>query len=54
MLLSRHQSTRKNHNINIANRYFENVTKFNYFGTTVTKQILVQEEIKRRLDWDNA
>jgi hypothetical protein len=36
MLLSRHQTGGQNHNIEIANRSFENATKFEYLGTTVT------------------
>jgi hypothetical protein len=38
----------------IANRYFENVAQFNYFGMTITDQNLIQEEIKRRLNLGNA
>jgi hypothetical protein len=38
----------------ISNRVFENVSQFKYWGTTVTNQNLVQEEIKRRLNSDNA
>jgi hypothetical protein len=41
MLLSRHQNEEQNHEIEIANRCFENM------GTTVTNQNLIQEEIKR-------
>jgi hypothetical protein len=48
MLLSHHQNAAQNHNINIGNRYFENVVQFRYLGTTMTKQNLIQEEIKRR------
>jgi hypothetical protein len=40
MLLSCHQSLRKNHNIKIANRLFENETQFKYLGW-----------IMERLDW---
>jgi hypothetical protein len=54
MLLSRHQNGGQNHNIKICDRSFENVTQFNYLGTTVTNQNLIQEEIKRRLNSDNA
>jgi hypothetical protein len=54
MLLSRHQNAGQNHNIKIANRYFENVEQFRYLGTTITNQNLIQEEIKRRLNSGNA
>jgi hypothetical protein len=53
MLLSCHQNGGKNHN-EIANRTFENVATFKYFGTTVTNQNFIQEEIKRRLNSGNA
>jgi sorting nexin-29 len=54
MLLSRHQNVGQNREIKIANRSFENVSQFKYLGTTVTKQNLIQEEIKRRLNSGNA
>jgi hypothetical protein len=54
MLLSHHQNAGQNHDINTANRCFENVAKSKYFGTTVTNQNLVQAEIKRRLNSGNA
>jgi hypothetical protein len=38
----------------IANRCFENVSKFRYLETTITNQNLIQEEIKRRLNSGNA
>jgi ribosomal protein S2 len=38
----------------IADRCFENVAKFRYFGTTITNQNLIQEEIKRRLNSGKA
>jgi hypothetical protein len=53
-LLSRRQNAGKNHNISIANRYFENVTEIKYLGMTVTNQNLIQEDIKSRLKSDNA
>jgi hypothetical protein len=54
MLLSRRQNAEQNHDIKTANRTFENVAQFKYFGTTVTNQILIQEEIKRRLYSSNS
>jgi hypothetical protein len=53
-LLSRHQNAGQSHDIKIANRSFENVTQFKYFGTRVKNKNLVQEEIKRRLNSGNA
>jgi hypothetical protein len=49
MLLSRHQNAGQNQCINVANRCSENVAQFRYFGTTTTKQNLIQEEIKRAM-----
>jgi hypothetical protein len=54
MLLSLQQNSGKNHDINVANRSFENVAQFEYLRTTVTDQYLIQEEIKRRLNSGNA
>jgi ribosomal protein S2 len=54
MLLSCHQNVGKNHDMKIATRYFENVAKFRYLGTTITNENQIQEEIKRRLNLDNA
>jgi hypothetical protein len=48
MLLSHHQHAGQNHDIEIANRSFENVAEFKYFGITVKNQNLIQEKIKRR------
>jgi hypothetical protein len=53
-LLSHHQNAGKNHDIRIANRFFENVAQLKHFGTTVTDQNLIQEEIKRRLNLGNV
>jgi hypothetical protein len=54
MLLSRHQNIGQNQHIKIGDRLFENASQFKYLGTTVTNQNLIQEEIKRRLNSDNA
>jgi hypothetical protein len=54
MLLFCHQNAGQNHDLKVANRCLENVAQFRYSGTTVTDQNLIQEEIKRRLDSDNA
>jgi hypothetical protein len=54
MLLSHRQNICQNHYIKIADRCFENVAQFKYLGTTVINQNLIQKEIKRRLNLDNA
>jgi hypothetical protein len=41
MLLSRHQNVGQNWDIKIANRSFENVSRFKYSGTTVTNKNLI-------------
>jgi hypothetical protein len=46
MLLSRRQNAGQNYDIKIANKSFENVAQFRYFGTAVTNQNLIKEEIK--------
>jgi hypothetical protein len=46
MLLSRHQDAGQNHDIKIANRYFENVAQFIYWGTTITNQNLIGKKGK--------
>jgi hypothetical protein len=54
MLLSHHQNAQQNINKKIANRTYENVTKFKYLGMKVTNQNFIQEEIKMRLNLGNA
>ncbi|PNF26472.1 hypothetical protein B7P43_G15145, partial [Cryptotermes secundus] len=41
---------KKNTNIKIGNRCFENVAQFRYFWTTVTNQNFFHGEIKRKLN----
>jgi hypothetical protein len=54
MSVSRDQNAGQNREIKTANSSFENVSQFKYLGTTVTNQNLIQEEIKRRLNFGNA
>jgi hypothetical protein len=54
MLVSYCQNADKNWDLKIANRSFENVLQFKYFGSTVTNQNLIREGVKRRLNSDNA
>jgi hypothetical protein len=54
MLLQTHQNAGQNQDIKIGNRCFENVAQFEYLGKRVSNQNLIQEEIKRRLNWGNA
>jgi hypothetical protein len=54
MLLSRHQNVGQNRDLKIANITLENVSQFKYLETTVTNQNLIEEEIKRRLNFGNA
>jgi hypothetical protein len=54
MLLSRHQNAGQNGGINRANRSFDNVARFKYFGTTVINQNFIQEEIKKRMNSVNV
>jgi hypothetical protein len=53
-LLSHYQNARQGRDLKISNISFENVSKFKYLGTKVTNQNLIQEEIKKRLNSDNA
>jgi hypothetical protein len=51
MLLSRQQNVGQNWDIKIANRSFKNVSQFKYLGMTVTNQNLIQEEIKKEIEF---
>jgi hypothetical protein len=50
----RRQNVGKNHNIKMANGFFENVAKLKYLVMTVSNQNLIHEEIKSRLNFGNA
>jgi hypothetical protein len=43
--MSHHQNAGQSYDIKIANRCFENVAKFIYFGMTIMNQIKMREEI---------
>jgi hypothetical protein len=47
--MPRHQNAFKIRHLMIANKSFENVPKFTYFGTTVRNQNSIRKEIKSRL-----
>jgi hypothetical protein len=53
-LISRHQHAGQNHKIKTANTPFENVAQFKYLGMKMTNEILIQEEIKNRMNSGNA
>jgi hypothetical protein len=54
MLKSCYQKAGQMHCIKIANRSSEDVAKLKCFGTTLTDQNCMHEEIKGRLDSGNA
>jgi hypothetical protein len=49
VMMSSHQKAKKNRNINIAKKSYENVANFMYLGTTVTNQNSINEKITCRL-----
>ena len=54
MVMSRDQDAGRSQNIRIFNGSFERPEEFKYFGTILTVQNSIQEEIKIRLKSGNA
>ena len=54
IVMSRDQNAGRSHNIMFVNSSSERVESFKYFGTTLTYQNSIQEEIKSRLKSGNA
>ena len=54
MVMSRDQNAGRNHSVRTDNSTFEKVEVFKYFGTTLTNQNSIPEEIKSRLRSGNA
>jgi hypothetical protein len=52
--MSREQNARQDHNVKIANEYFERVAQFKYLGITLIGQNSIHEEIKNRSKSENA
>jgi hypothetical protein len=53
-MLSLHQKSGQNCDINVLNRCFENMAQIIYLDTTVTNQNFIQAEYNRRLNSGNA
>jgi sorting nexin-29 len=54
MLMSCSQKIGQKHSIKIVNRFFEDVAKFKYLGTTLTDQNYMHKDIKSRLNSGNS
>jgi hypothetical protein len=52
--MSHSQNIGQKHSIKIAHRFFEDVAKFKYLGTTLTDKNCTHKEIKSRLNSGNA
>ena len=52
--MSGDQNAGRNHSVKIDNSSFARVEEFKYFGTTLTNQNSIQEEIRSRLKSGNA
>ena len=54
MVTSRDQNAGQSHNIKSDNTSFERLEEFRFLETTLTNQNSIQEEIKSRLESENA
>jgi hypothetical protein len=54
VLLAHHQNARQKDYMKTANKSFENVPQFKYWGTTVTNQNLIRDEIEMWLESGDA
>jgi hypothetical protein len=52
--MSSHQTTGQNYKTKVSNKCFENMTKLKYLGMIVTNHNFITEEIKSRLNSENA
>jgi heme-binding NEAT domain protein len=54
MVMFRQQKAGQNHNSLMNNKFFENAAKFKYLGTKITIQDIIHEEIKYKINSENA
>jgi hypothetical protein len=54
MFMSHHQTAGQSNYTRVANKSFEKVAKFKYLGATLTDQNCIHEEIRSRLNSENA
>jgi hypothetical protein len=54
MFMSHHQTAVQSNYIRVTNKSFEKVAKFKYLGATLMDQNCIHEEIRSRLNSENA